>query len=193
MREVVYHIATTLDGFIARTDGSFSDFPWDEEFIAALMERYPETLPAPMRPNATRAENKRFGTVLMGRRTYEVGTDQGLTSPYPTLDQFVVSRTLSESPDPEVSLVTEDAPGFVRRLKADEGLAIWICGGSELATPLLEERLIDRLILKVNPVVFGDGIPLFRGEVASPTLSVASATTFNSGHSIVEYLVSPVS
>lgn len=189
MRELVYYIAATLDGFIARTDGSFDDFPWDDDFIGALMETYPETLPAPMRPGATREENKRFDTVLMGRRTYEVGSAQGLTSPYPTLDQYLVSGSMTESPDPAVTLVSTDVIAAVADLKSQGGEAIWICGGSELATHLLLAGLIDRVILKVAPVLFGTGIPLFRGEVSGHTLRVESRREFTSGYTITEYLV----
>ena len=187
MRELVYYIATTLDGFIARPDGSFADFPWDDAFIATLRERFPETLPAPMRPAATRAENRRFDAVLMGRRTYEVGSQQGLTSPYPTLDQYVVSSTINDL-DPAVTVVDGDPVGLARRLKAEDGLGVWICGGSALATPLFAAGLVDRLVIKVAPVVFGDGIPLFRGEVRR-SLTLVDRTVFDSGYSLNEFLV----
>lgn len=189
MREVVYYIAVTLDGFIARPDGSFADFPWDEEFIDVLREEYPETLPAPMRPGATRDENRRFDAVLMGRHTYEVGSDQGLTNPYPTLDQYVFSSSLSESPDPAVTVVDSGPVDFVRKLKAGEGRAIWICGGSTLATPLYEAGLVDRLILKTAPVVFGEGIPLFRSELRGPRVRMESRQSFESGYAITEFVL----
>lgn len=189
MRELEYYIATSLDGFIARSDGSFADFPWDEDFIDAIRAHFPETLPAPMRPGASRAENRRFDTVLMGRRTYEVGADQGLTNPYPTLDQFVFSRSMSASPDPAVTLLSGDTVEFVSDLKAQEGGAIWICGGSELATPLVEAGLVDRVILKTAPVLFGEGIPLLRSELRGITLRLETRQTFDSGYVMTEYTV----
>lgn len=189
MRELVYYIAATLDGFIARPDGSFDEFPWDDEFIDVLRESYPETLPAPMRPGASRDENVRFDAVLMGRATYEVGSSQGLTSPYPTLDQFVLSRTMSESPDPAVTLIGSDALERVEQLKAEPGKAIWVCGGSELATSLLVAGLVDRLVLKSAPVLFGAGIPLFGARLEDVSLTKEAHRAFDSGYSITEYRV----
>lgn len=187
MREVVYYVAATMDGFIARPDGSFDDFLWDDNFIANLMELYPETFPAPMRPSVSRGENRRFDAVLMGRRTYEVGVNQELTNPYPTLDQFVFSHTMEASPDPAVTLVSDDGVGFVDGLKAAPGRDVWLCGGSELATSLAEAGLIDRVIVKLNPILFGAGIPMFAKELAAHTLTLESNRSFDSGHVLLEY------
>lgn len=188
-REVVYYIATTLDGFIARPDGSFTDFPWDQPYLNALMALYPETFPAPMRPGATPAQNRRFDTVLMGRRTYEVGLREGLTSPYPTLRQIVFSSTMQHSPDADVELVASDPTAFVQDLLDEAGADIWICGGSQLATTLYRAGLVDRLIVKVNPILFGEGIPLLGESVRSPTLRLADHTIFESGHALLDYTV----
>ena len=104
MRHLVYYIATTLDGFIARPDGSFEELPWDDEFIADLRAAYPETFPSPFwSGEQSRPENRCFDAVLMGRKTYEVGLREGLTNPYPTLAQYVFSRSMKESPDPAVT------------------------------------------------------------------------------------------
>ncbi len=122
MRALVYYIATTLDGFIACEDGSFEDFLWDDDFIAELLATYPETFPAPMRSGEySRADNRRFDAVLMGRKTYEVGLREGLTDPYPTLDQYLFSRSMTESPDPAVVLVSAGAVDAVKVLKQESG------------------------------------------------------------------------
>lgn len=188
MRDVVYYVATTLDGFIARPDGSFHEFPWDDEFGVYLFEHFPETIPAHLRHDD--GPNRRFDTVLMGRATYEVGLREGITSPYPTLDQYVFSRTLGKSPDDAVTLVSTDAVDRVKALKAEDGTSIWLCGGSVLAGELFAAGLVDELLLKMNPIVFGTGIPLFGREVEADRLTLQDVKQFTSGHLIARYRVS---
>ena len=189
MRPLIYYIATTLDGYIAHPDGSFDGFSWDEEFIAGLFASFPETLPVHIRGEAAREDNKWFDTVLMGRKTYELGVQAGVTSPYPTLDQFVISRSMKESLDPAVTLVKDGVEHLVRELKEDEGKAIWLCGGGELAGTLMRAGLIDQLIIKLNPVVFGDGIPLFTGKVDMTQFKLTDSQVFGSGQVILYYEV----
>jgi len=188
MRRLVYYVATTIDGFIAREDGSFDDFPWDDAYGADLLARVPEAFPAHFHEvPLTRKENRRFDAVLMGRRTYSVGLDEGVTSPYPTLDQYVFSRTMRSSPDPAVELVSDDALEVVAGLKQGAGESIWLCGGSDFATALLEANLIDRLVIKLNPIVFGRGIPLFGSSSVLPALTLVDSEIYDSGHAILEY------
>ena len=187
MRDLVYYVATTLDGYIAREDGSFADFPWDDAFGAHLLETLPETFPAHLRRDD--APNRRFDTVLMGRATYEVGQREGITSPYPTLAQYLFSRTLERSPDNEVTLVTTDALDQVRALKEMDGGDIWLCGGAVLAGDLYAAGLIDELVLKVHPVAFGRGIPLFGRTVEAGPLALQDVRHFDSGHAIMTYRV----
>jgi len=190
MRPLVYYIAATLDGFIAREDGSFDDFPIDDAYLAALLAEYPETFPAPLRSaDVTRADNRRFGAVLMGRKTYKVGLNQGLSNPYPTLDQYVFSRSMAASPDPAVTLVSDDAADFVADLKEQDGAAIWICGGGALATTLFDAGLVDEVIVKLNPIVFGTGIPLLARSQRARSLTLESSVVHESGHVVLGYSV----
>ena len=190
MREVIYYIATTLDGFIAHEDGSFNGFSWDDEFIAHLLSEFPETIPAHLKEGTgSNNQMKVFDAVLMGRNTYEIGLKQGITNPYPNLNQYVFSRSMDKSPDKNITLISDNALETVKTLKNKTGKAIWLCGGSNLAGQLLEEHLIDSLIIKMNPVLFGSGIQLFSGSKNLIKLSLTECKQFDSGHVLLYYQV----
>lgn len=193
MRELVYYIATTLDGFIAGPDGADPTgpdgfWPIPGDYLEHLMAEYPETLPGPARAalNVT-AEGTHFDTVLEGRRSYEIGLKAGITDAFPHLRHLVFSRTLTESPDPAVELVADDPVGKVRELKRENGKDIWLIGGAELAGALYPE--IDRLVLKMAPLTIGTGIPLFsRNAVFDPRgWELAERKVFDSGAAFLTY------
>ena len=81
-----------------------------------------------------------FDVVLMGRKTYEIGLRVGVTDPYPNMKSYVFSRTIKESPNEKVQIVSENIVELVRQLKNETGKAIYLCGGGELATILFCRR-----------------------------------------------------
>ncbi len=170
MRKLKYYVACTLDGFIAHPDGSFEGFPWDDEVVADFFASYDW-----------------FDTVLMGRKTYEVGLAAGKTNPYPTLDSFVFSRSMLQNPDPEVTLVSENAVKVVQALKEKPGKPIWLCGGADLASTLFKAGLIDELIIKLNPVLFGAGIPLFAEPTPLTALELTEHKVYGIGTVLLHY------
>lgn len=188
MRELTYYIATSLDGFIAHSDGSHTGFSEDPAYLQTLFSQFPETVPSHFRAAlGIESANQHFDTVLMGRKTYEVGRNEGVTSPYSHLRQYVFSRSLSESPDPAVTLVSADAIATVQALKAETGQGIWLCGGGTLATALLTAGLINRLLIKVNPVVMGSGIPLFAAPISTSRLLLRHQQLYPSGVMLLDY------
>jgi dihydrofolate reductase len=172
MRKLKYYVATTLDGFIAQENGSFDGYLPAGEHVTDFLASY-----------------SWFDIVLMGRKTYQVGLDIGVTNPYPALRQYVFSRSLKESPDPNVTLVSENLPGVVRELKKEDGKDIWLCGGSEIATQLFQEKLIDEIILKLNPVAFGAGIPLFSKRLETAQLELSCHKVYDNGVLLLQYRV----
>ena len=186
MRKLTYLIATTIDGFIADPSGSLESFLFEGDQVRWLVERYPDTIPAAFR-EALRLEGppQEFDTVLMGRATYALGLDEGVTSPYTHLRQYVFSRSLGESPDPAVTVVAGDALAKVRELKAEPGEGIWLCGGGVLAHQVLPE--IDELVVKVNPVIAGEGLPLFAGGFTPQQWRLTDSHVFTSGVAVLSY------
>jgi dihydrofolate reductase len=158
------------------------------EHYADLIASFPETVPSHLRDHlGVRAANQHFDAVLMGRATYEVGTALGVTNPYPHLKQYLFSRSLESSPDPAVEHVSTHALLKVRELKREPGKDIWLCGGGKLAADLFAE--IDELILKVNPIVIGKGIPLFSREVKPTVLELVESKRYRNGFMMNTYNV----
>ena len=186
MRKLTYYVATSFDGFVARPNGGLGDFSFEGEHVADLLELYPETIPTHLRSDIEVShENKQFDTVLMGRHTYEVGQAFGITSPYQHLKQFLFSKSLAVSPDENVSLVSENAVKFVRSLKSDDGLGIWLCGGPVLASALINE--VDDIVVKVNPFLMGAGKPLFAGEFGKRKLELVNRRDYANGFALVHF------
>lgn len=189
LRKLTYFVGTTIDGFIAAPDGAFDFFmPYvTEDFLPHLIGEYADTLPTPARAGLGLADapNTRFDAVLMGRGTYAAGLADGLTSPYSHLRQIVLSRSLTSSPDPAVEVTDEDPIALVRKLKQEEGLGIWLCGGADLAGQLLPE--IDELVIKQYPVVAGTGIPLFRADFSPRAFRLTDSRVFDSGNLVLTY------
>jgi dihydrofolate reductase len=190
MRQLIYYVACSIDGFIAREDGSFEGFLQEGEHFDDLVKIFPETFPAHARQvMGIQTPNKCFDLVLMGRKTYEVGLKFGITNPDPHLKQYLFSRSLKTSPNEQVELVLEDASTRVKQLKNETGKDIWLCGGANLAATLFADRLIDRLILKVNPFLMGSGIPLFAGAIEQTALELTDRKVYENGVLRLHYRV----
>ncbi|MFJ8400972.1 dihydrofolate reductase family protein [Streptomyces microflavus] len=184
MRKLTYFIACSIDGFIGDPQGDAETMMAfvNEEFLAFLKEEYPETISAEGRRILGLHDlvNQRFDTVVQGRASYQLALDMGLSSPYGHMREFVASRTLTEAPDPNVELISEDLVGRVRALKAEEsGLGIWLCGGSQLAGELIDE--IDELVIKTYPLVYGSGMPMFGSGFAADEFTLEKVRTFENG------------
>jgi dihydrofolate reductase len=172
MRKVIYHVAATVDGFIARADGSFDFFPMEGEHVADYLESL-----------------QTYDAVLMGRGTYEVGLKRGVTNPYPMMKSYVFSRSMQQSPDPAVRVVSTGAADFVRALKQETGRDIYLCGGGNLAAQLLSDGLIDELKIKLVPIALGSGVPML-GAIAKPLdLRLTASKIYGNGVLLLTYSV----
>jgi dihydrofolate reductase len=171
VRKVTFGVANSLDNFIARKDHAVDWLLWGEEASSVTREFW-----------------KTIDTVVMGRKTYEVGLKLGTTS-YPGVKNYVFSRTMRKSPDARVDFVSEDAAEFVRKLKNEEGKGICVMGGGELARSLFEDNLIDEIDLNIHPVLLGSGIPLFLPMGCQLNLELLECKAFKNGCVLVRYRV----
>jgi dihydrofolate reductase len=171
MRKLKYHVASTVDGFIAHTDHTIDGFVAEgghvDDYLGSL--------------------KKDYDVVLMGRRTYEFGFQYGVTNPYPWLKQYVFSGSMESSPDANVELISGDLLEFVKTLKQQDGKDIYLCGGANLASTLLAAKLVDELIIKLNPVLFGTGLPLFSGPIKQTSLQLLESKVYDNSVVLLRY------
>lgn len=170
MQNLVYHVAMSLDGYIAGPGGSIENFSSEGTHV----EDYLAAIPS-------------YSIALMGRRTYQLGLDTNVTDPYPGLETYVVSRTLSHSPAENVTIISADLEKKVRALKEQAGRGIYLVGGGSIATQLLDAGLIDALILKLNPILLGGGIPLFEPGHRFQDFSLKNSKTYENGVVLLHY------
>lgn len=190
MRKLTYFIACSIDGFIGDPEGDASAMISlvDEEFFEFLKTEYPETLPTHgRRPlGLDDLPNKRFDTIIQGRASYDLALKEGITSPYAHLREYVASRTLGKSPDPNVEIIADDLTGRVRALKAeDSAYDIYLCGGAGLAGALADE--IDEIVIKTYPIVQGSGMPMFDTGFSIRAFALESVRTFGNGVMVRTY------
>jgi dihydrofolate reductase len=172
MREIVYDVAVSLDGFIAAAGGDVSAFP----MTGAHAEAYAERL-------AT------YGTVIMGRHTYEFGYQFGLppgARAYPHMDHHIFSASIDLPDTAEVTAVHEGWLDHLDTLRAAPGAPIYLCGGGQFAGWLLTQDSIDRLVLKKVPITLGRGVPLFEGPQAPCSWQVQHLTPYDNGVALME-------
>ncbi len=187
MRRLVYFVATSLDCRIAGPGDDVSIFPFDDDYGRALAVDWIDALPtAALRAMGVEPAGTRWDTVVMGRRTFQPAIDAGIADPYEHLDTYVVSSTLAPSDFPGVTIVDGDPIALITRLRERPGGDVWLCGGGRLAATLAP--LIDRLVLKVNPVVAGGGTALFDGDaVASSRWQLVEHQVHDLGVVVLSY------
>jgi dihydrofolate reductase len=163
MRKITYGAACSLDGYLARADGSVDWLLWSDDVQRITSEYWP-----------------RVDVVLMGRKTYDVARAHG-SGASPGVTTYVFSRTLQNDPEPGVHLVRDEAATFVRELKSRAGREICLMGGGELARSLFDAGLIDEVGVNIHPVLLGSGKPMFLPLQAQHMLELIETRPLSGG------------
>lgn len=178
-RKIIVHIATSADGFIARSDGSVD---W--------LDR-----PSPKGNYGMGTFYKSIDTILWGRKTYDTALEfqkKGVNgSAFDTrVKNYVFTRTLLQSPAPAgVEFVREPVKAFATRLRENKGKDIWMMGGAGIIASFLDEGEIDDFMIHVIPTFIGEGIPLIAPGCRTVPLKLVSCTKFPDGVVKLHYTI----
>lgn len=172
MRELLLNLTTSLDGFIADAAGGID---WLAPPPAQVPADYLELMDT-------------VDTLVMGRGTYETSLAlEGGVDVFEGKRVCVFTSSVDLPRVPGVEFIHEAAESFVRALKEQCGGTIWLFGGGRLATALSDAGLVDRYLIAIQPILLGDGIPLWRSPHATTLLDGAAAEVWAGDLVVVQY------
>ena len=171
MRKIILQLAVSLDGFIEGPNGEFDWCFTDQDYgMSAFF--------------------KRIDSTFMGRKTYELVLAMENEAPpgFPKFKEYVFSNTLDKVREGAV-LIKGDIKTEVEKIKKEKGKDIWLFGGAELISLLMNLQLVDELILAVHPVVLGSGKVLFKDIGGRTWLKLTDSKVYDNGLVFLTYSV----
>ncbi len=154
--------AQSLDGFISPLEHTNS-MNWtsgaDKEFF--------------------KTKTKEAGVVVMGRTTFET-----IGKALPNRKTIVYSKKPVEIEGVET---TELSPKeLLQKLEQEGYTEVAICGGSSIYSLFLEAECVSKAYITLEPVLFGEGIPLFN-NISQTKLDLISSTPLDKSTLLLEY------
>lgn len=159
MRQLNLIAQTSLDGFVAGLKGEFDNFIGDEEnleFVCGITDT---------------ADAAMFGRIsyhflesywpTAGSKPDATKNIVKYANWYNSASKIVLSKTLKNTSQ-NVTILSENLLSRINQIKQQEGKDILLFGSPTIVHQLLELRIIDNIWLILHPVIFGNGIPLFR-------------------------------
>jgi dihydrofolate reductase len=165
-RKIIVNIATSADGFVARSDGNLD---W-------LTDR-----PAPKGFYGLPEFERSTDAKILGRKTYDRSLQLGARFKADALHYVFSRRPPPASVPAGVRFVTESIGAFAARLRKQGGKNVWMMGGGDIIGSFLDENAIDEFIITVVPTFIGEGIPLLAPRHREVALRLLGVQPFPDG------------
>jgi len=171
MRKIILELAVSLDGYIEGPNGEFDWCFTDQDY--GMSQFF-----------------KRIDTTFMGRKTYELAQAMQDEAPsgFPKMKEYVFSNTLDKAKE-GVTIVKGDIKKEVDKIRKEKGRDIWLFGGAELISTLMNLELVDEIILAVHPVILGGGKLLFKDIKERTWLTLTDSKIYPNGLVFLTYTV----
>lgn len=179
MRKLIVSQHVTLDSFLAGPNGEMNWIKLDDEVF-----------------NVVATFTNEAEVALYGRVTYEMmeaywptaadkpnATNHDIEHAawYNSAQKVVLSRTSKNTKRDKTTFIAENAIDEIAKLKREDGKNILVFGSPSVVHLLVEKNLIDDYWLFVNPVVLGEGIPMFPPTKNRINLKLETAKVFACG------------
>lgn len=185
MRKLVFFMHASLDGFVAGPNGELNWVTVNDEifdFVATMTAK--------------------ADTALYGRVTYEMMEsywptagakpnaskhDKEHSDWYKNVSKVVLSTTLNDESLENTKVIANQLADNINAIKQQQGKNILIFGSPTASHSLIGEELVDEFWIFVNPVLIGQGIPLFKNVTGITKLKLLETKIFSSGVIALHY------
>jgi len=187
MRKTIAFMHVSLDGFVAGLNGEMDWIKVDEEIFDYVGLRI-----------------SKGDTALYGRVTYQMMEDYWPTAGdkpeatkhdiehakwYNKVHKIVLSKTLKGTDLTNTEIISDNLSDRINEIKQQAGGEILLFGSPTATHSLMQQNLIDGYWLFVNPVILGQGIPMFEDIKDKTILKLLNTRQFNCGVTELNYLV----
>ena len=173
MRRLILLMSVSLDGFVARADGTID---WLGDY-AYGGQRHRLTLEA----------LHEIGLIVLGRAAAAEmakgwsGSDNPMARLMNGLPKVVFSQSLDAVDWNNTRVTRRPLAEEIPELKREDGKDMVVFGGARIANSVIRERLVDEYRLTVHPVALGEGLPLMHGLPEPQRFELVSSTAYTDG------------
>lgn len=181
---VTIHMVASLDGFIARPDGSVDWLETSDRFEGGEV----------MAPESVAEFLRTIDCYVMGSRTYETALafeDRGLGWAYGDTATIVLTHRELRKSRSTVEFYTGDLQRLMEERLKPTFRSIWVVGGGAVAGECLRRGLADELRYSILPIVIGEGIAFFERLDRDVALHLLEVNAYQSGMLALRYAVKP--
>lgn len=175
MRKIKLYLAASIDGYIARPDGSIdwlTDYPILDNYDYGYNEFYDS-----------------IDSIIMGGNSYRSMLELSEKWIYADKKSYVITRHAYKD-NKNIYFIKEKIEKAISDLRKEDGKGIWLFGGGEITTLLLNNDLVDEMIITYIPMILGSGIPLFPNNPKESKWYLIKNETFENGVYQVKYALS---
>lgn len=167
--KVTIHMVSSLDGFIAKKDGSVSWLNSTDTYEKGIT----------LSTDEVEAFLKTIDCYVMGSHTYEHALELGW--PYGDVPVIVLTNRALTTKKENVKFYSGGLSKLVKDRLKRQYKNIWMVGGAMLAKDFIRLKLADELIISIMPVILGDGTLFFDFIGQEQALHLKDVTAYKDG------------
>ncbi|MBQ4818513.1 dihydrofolate reductase family protein [Aquimarina sp. MMG016] len=167
--KVTIHMVSSLDGFIAKKDGSVSWLQSADNYekgVTLSEEDINEFL-------------KKIDCYVMGSQTYEHALQLGW--PYGNVPVIVLTDRSLHVDRESVVLYSGNLHNLINNKLKPDYKNIWLVGGAKVTKDFIRLGLADDIIISIMPIILGDGTLFFDYIGQEQRLHLKDVTAYKDG------------